>query len=129
MNNVTLSGNLVAAAEEKETTTGKKMATVRIAVNHAKREAEFFSITAFDHAATALLERASKGSPVVVSGRLRQRSWEDADSGEKRYAVDVVANQVFVSMRAPRSEEPAEETTDEPSASEPMPVDEEVVAF
>jgi single-strand DNA-binding protein len=39
----------------------------------------------------------NKGSRVVVSGRLEQRSWE-TDQGEKRYAFEIVADDVAASL-------------------------------
>ncbi len=43
-------------------------------------------------------ESLSKGTRVVVTGRLEQRSWE-TEQGEKRSVVEIVADEVGPSLR------------------------------
>jgi single-strand DNA-binding protein len=43
-------------------------------------------------------ESIGKGTRVVVTGRLEQRSWE-TDAGEKRSVVEIVADEIAPSLR------------------------------
>jgi len=45
---------------------------------------------AWAKAGEIIAQYMTKGSPILVSGRLDQRSWEDKDSGQKRSTVEVV---------------------------------------
>ena len=63
-----------------------------------EQEASFFTVIVWrdqaDHAAQSL----SKGSRVVVVGRLQQRSWT-AEDGSARSTVEVVAEELGPSLR------------------------------
>ena len=41
-----------------------------------------------------------KGLPVIITGRLEQRTWDDKDTGQKRSTVEVVADAVAVNVYA-----------------------------
>src|ERR1035437_3990108 len=76
MNHVTISGNLTADPEAKETKSDKSVTTFRIAVNSSKdRDAEFFNVVCFETTAENVLNYLSKGRSVAISGRLSHRSW------------------------------------------------------
>ena len=74
-----------------------QVASFTLAVNRrfAKEEpkADFFNITAWNKTAEFVGKYFTKGQQVLVSGRLENRSWED-NSGVKRYATDVIAEEV-----------------------------------
>lgn len=102
MNTVVLSGNLVADPVSR--TAGETLfATARIAVRRnfknskGEYDSDFFNIAAFKFAAERLLE-AKKGTPISVTGRLRQSQWEDAD-GKKRDGVDVTVEEVMIGLK------------------------------
>ena len=93
MNSVNLIGNLCSDVELKELGEDKKVANFRVAVNRGKEaDADFFRVTVWDRQAELCAEYLCKGRKVGIEGRLRSRSWED--EGQKRSAVEIVANRV-----------------------------------
>ena len=81
--------------------------TFGVAVNRSWRnqqsqeweeQTSFFNVVAWRQLAENIGASLSKGSRVVVSGRLEQRSWEN-DQGEKRSIVEIVADDVAASLR------------------------------
>ena len=63
-----------------------------------EQEPSFFTVIAWRDQAEHAAESLSKGSRVVVMGRLQQRSWT-ADDGSARSVVDVVADELGPSLR------------------------------
>ena len=109
MNSVSLIGNLATDVELKDVGPDKKVATFLLAVDRPARDAgaDFFSVSTWNRQAEVCSEYLTKGSRVGVEGRLRSRSWEDAE-GKRRSAVEVVANAIdFLSARD-RDESPFE---------------------
>jgi|SRR5579872_628825 len=99
VNVVSLIGNLCSDVELRQVAGDKKLATFRLAVDRPDEGADFVGIATWDRQAEACAEHLRKGSKVAVDGRLRSRSWEDAN-GRKRSALEVVANRVqFLSPR------------------------------
>lgn len=107
-NTVTIAGNVTRDPELRFTPNGAAVASFSVAVNRRWRNAQsgeyeeqtsFFDITAWKDLAQNLADSIHKGDRVVVMGRIEQRSWEDADSGDKRSKIEVVADDVAVSMR------------------------------
>ncbi len=58
----------------------------------------FFDVTAWQQLAENVAESVQKGTRVIVTGRLDQRSWETQD-GEKRSKIEIVADEVGPSVR------------------------------
>lgn len=105
-NNVTLIGNLVDDPELRFTPSGVALARLRLAVNRRWRgqdgewqeDTSFFTGTVWRDQAEAVAESLQKGTRVIVSGRLQQRSWE-TDAGEKRSVVEVQVDEIGPSLR------------------------------
>ena len=95
MNVVTLIGNLSSDVELRELGEDKRVGSFRIAVNRptADEEADFFRVTVWNKQAELCARYLAKGRRVGIEGRLRTNSWTD-DDGNKRSAVEVVANRV-----------------------------------
>jgi len=79
--------------------TGTAVLNFSIAVNRRfmkdkEQEADFFNIVAWQGTAEFVSKNFSKGQPICIEGRLQQRSWPDPTTGETRYAVEVVAENV-----------------------------------
>jgi single-strand DNA-binding protein len=109
MNVVTLIGNLATDVELREVAQDRKVATFLLAVDRPGSDAgaDFFPVATWNRQAEVCDEFLAKGSHVGVEGRLRSRSWEDAD-GKRHSAVEVVAARVeFLGSRA-RAEAPFE---------------------
>jgi len=100
-NRVILVGNLTRDPELRHIPSGQPVVHFDLAVNHTyttqngekKDEVSFIRITVWGKQAENCNKYLSKGKPVLVEGRLQQRSWTTKE-GEKRNAIDVVADRV-----------------------------------
>ena len=114
MNVVTLIGNLATDVELRELGDDRRVASFLLAVDRPgpDAKADFVRIAVWNKQAEVCGRYLAKGKRVAVDGRLRSRSWEDAD-GKRRRALEVVANRVqFLSPRdgsMPEAEVPVEE--------------------
>jgi single-strand DNA-binding protein len=105
-NSVTLIGNLVEDPELRFTASGVPMANIRLAVNRRWRDqagewqedTSFFGGTIWREQAESAAESLMKGTRVIVTGRLQQRSWETND-GEKRSVVEIAIDEIGPSLR------------------------------
>jgi single-strand DNA-binding protein len=127
-NRVILAGNLVRDPETRFAPSGLAVTGFGIAVNHryksnneVKEEVSFFDIVVFGKMGENCAEYLSKGRPVLVEGRLRQRRWE-AD-GVKRNKIEVVADNVQF-LGSPRGAAP--EGQDKTAAPAPEPPDDDI---
>ena len=106
-NNVTLVGNVTRDPEIRYTPSGQTVATFGLAVNRRwqnrqtnewEEQVSFFDVKCWAQMAENVSESVAKGTRVVVTGRLEQRSWE-TDNGDKRSKIEVVADEVAPSLR------------------------------
>lgn len=96
-NKVILMGNLTRDVEIRTTPSGQSVANFSLAVSRTWRgqdgqqneQTSFINCVAWGKAGEIIAQYTSKGSSLLVSGRLDQRSYEDKD-GNKRQAVEVV---------------------------------------
>jgi single-strand DNA-binding protein len=95
VNVVTLIGNLASDVELRELAEDRKVASFLLAVDRAGPEggADFVRVSAWNRQAEACARFLAKGRRVAVDGRLRSRSWDEAD-GKRRSAVEVSASTV-----------------------------------
>lgn len=99
LNVVALMGRLVADPQLRQTTTGKNVASFRVAVDRGRKDvngqnqADFFDIVAWDKSAEFVCRYFQKGSLIALEGRLQSRNYQDK-SGNNRNAVEVVVNNV-----------------------------------
>lgn len=95
-NKVTLMGNLTRDPELRTTPNGQSVASFSLAVNRTWRNAngeqqeavDYIDCNAWGKAGEIITQYMQKGRPLLVSGRLQQRSWEQ--DGQKRSKVEVV---------------------------------------
>lgn len=99
MNKVFLVGNLARDPEVRYTTSGKAVASFSIAVNrfsgngNGQNTVDFIPIVAWDKLAEICESYLSKGSKILVEGRMQVRNYEGKD-GIKRYVTEVVAQKI-----------------------------------
>jgi len=101
-NRVILAGNLTRDPELRFTGSGIPVCGFGLAVNRVfskNEEVDFFNVSAWRELGERVANYMSKGSPVLVEGRLQYRTWE-AQDGSKRSAVDVIADRVEFLGRA-----------------------------
>lgn len=105
MNKIILIGNLTKAPEMQATSSGLSVCRFGIAVNRSytdangERGTDFINVIAWRGLAENCGKYLTKGSKVCVCGSMQNRSWEDRD-GNKRYATEIVAEEVeFLSLK------------------------------
>ena len=95
-------GTVTRDPELRFTPNGAAVANFGLAWNRKGQNDEevvsFFDVTCWSGLAENVAESITKGSRVVVYGRLDQRSWENQD-GERRSKVEIVADDVAPSLR------------------------------
>lgn len=108
---VTIVGNLTRDPELQFTPNGASLCKFSVAVNRVwykdqqkQEETSFYNVVTWGDLANNVSASVQKGDRVIVSGRLQQRSWDDADSGQKRSVVEIVADEVGPSLRFALSE-------------------------
>src|SRR6202047_4585787 len=106
-NSVILVGNITRDPELRFTNTGQPTASFGLAVNRRwqnrqtqewEEATSFFDVVCWREMAENASESLARGSRVIVTGGLEQRSWETQD-GDKRSKVEVVADEIGPSLR------------------------------
>ena len=90
-------GNITRDPELRSTTSGTQVCGFSVAVNRNYKDSSgnnqesvsFIDCSAWGRAGEIIAQYAKKGSGILVSGRLEQRSWEDKE-GQKRSRVEIV---------------------------------------
>lgn len=96
-NKVILMGNLTRDVETRTTPSGQSVSNFSLAVTRSWKDqngqtqdqTSFINCVAWGKVGEIIGQYVQKGAPLLVSGRLDQRSYEDKD-GNKRQAVEVV---------------------------------------
>jgi single-strand DNA-binding protein len=98
LNKAMIIGNLGKDPEKKTLPSGMSVTNFSVAVNNRKKqgdnwvdETEWFSVVCFDRLADRAADWLKKGSKVYVEGRLQTRSWDDKESGQKKYRTELIA--------------------------------------
>ncbi len=102
-NKVQLIGHLGADPELRSLDNGNQLARFSLATNEAyknqkgekEEKTQWHSVVAWGKLAGIADQLLSKGTEVVVDGRLTHRNYEDKE-GIKRYSTDIVANELYV---------------------------------
>ena len=105
--NITLIGNLTRDPELKVSQGGVSYLPFSLAVNNNKKnangewetEASYFDCTAFKELAENIAGSVTKGTRLVVTGRVEQENWEDKETGAKRSKLVVIVDEVAASLK------------------------------
>ena len=105
-NNVTVVGNLTADPELRFTASGVAMVNISVADSRRyqdrngdwQEDTRFIRGTCWRDMAENVAESLPKGARVVISGRLKQRTWE-TNEGEKRSVVELDIQEIGPSLR------------------------------
>ena len=124
---VNLCGNLSRDPELRQTPSGKSVCQLGVAIGTAYKDASgewvekpnFFDVIVWGAQGEACARYLTKGSQVVVSGRLDQSTWE-AQDGSKRSKVQVIANSVVFPSRGSQGAEKAQRPLDNEDDSIPF---------
>jgi single-strand DNA-binding protein len=105
-NHTTIVGNLVDDPELRFTNNGIAIANMRVAVTQRVQQdgewrdgdTSFLKVNVWRGQAEHLADSLAKGDRVMVTGRLRQRSWETPE-GDKRSVIEIEADEVGASLK------------------------------
>lgn len=104
VNKVILVGHLGKDPEVKYTPSGTAIAKFTLATNERFKDkdgnwqdrTEWHNIVAWQRTAEVVGEYLKKGSQVYVEGRLRTDSWDDKETGQKKYRTEIVVNDLVL---------------------------------
>jgi single-strand DNA-binding protein len=133
VNKVILVGNVGQDPEVKYTPSGVPVARVSLATNERFKDGsdqwqdrtEWHSIVAWQRLAEIVGEYVRKGSKLYVEGKLQTSTWEDKQTGEKKYRTEIVAREVLLLTSRENGSEGRQTKAGEESTpdSVPTPVD------
>ena len=118
MNSIILLGRATSSIELKQTQAGKSVASFSLAVKRpfTKDTTDFHTVVCWDKHAELVSKYVPKGKQVCIRGYLTTRTWTD-NQGNKRYATEVVADEVsFVGNNENSTEAKPQTSTYTPSA-------------
>ena len=104
VNKVILVGNLGKDPELKYTPSGTAVAKISIATEESfkgkdgqwQSRTEWHNVVLWQRSAEIAGEYLKKGSKVYIEGKLQTRSWDDKQSGQKKYMTEVVCNDLVL---------------------------------
>jgi single-strand DNA-binding protein len=104
VNKVILIGNLGKDPEVKYTPQGTPVAKITLATNERFKgkdgnwqdRTEWHNVVLWQRLAEIAGEYLKKGGKVYIEGRLQTRSWDDKQTGQKKYMTEVVANDLVL---------------------------------
>lgn len=100
-------GNVTRDPELRMTPSGQNVCSFGIATNRfyknqageRQQSAEFHNVVAWGRLAEVCGQYLKKGSLVFIEGRIQTRSWQDQNSGQKRFRTEVVAETMQLGPR------------------------------
>ena len=90
LNTVTITGRLTKDPEMKTTQSGKNVVSFSVAVNGYKEgDVSYIDVTAWEKTAELISKYFNKGSRILISGQLQQRSWEKDGKRQSKIEINV----------------------------------------
>lgn len=126
LNSVILIGRLTKDPELRYTSSGKAVATIRLAVDRGttnpqgEKETDFIDVVVWERQAETVANYLQKGRLIAVQGRLQIRQYETQE-GQKREKAEVVASQVKFLDKAQEQQEHGTGDRQEQPRREPAP--------
>ena len=128
VNKVILVGNVGQDPEVKYTASGVPVAKVSLATNERFKDrndqgqdrTEWHSVVAWQRLAEIVGECVRKGTKLYVEGKLQTSTWEDKQSGERKYRTEIIARDIVLLGSRDVGEEGRPETHGEESNPEPV---------
>ena len=101
-NKVFLLGNVGKDPEIKATAGGMTIATFSLATADRAKDAqgnwadktEWHNLVAFQRTAEIVRDYVKKGTQLFVEGKIQTRSWDDKESGQKKYRTEILVNEL-----------------------------------
>jgi single-strand DNA-binding protein len=100
VNKVILLGNVGKDPEMRSTPGGTLVANFTLATSDRQKDAqgnwqdrtEWHNLVAFTRTAEIIRDYVKKGSKLYVEGKIQTRSWDDKETGAKRYRTEIIVN-------------------------------------
>ncbi len=100
LNKAIIIGNLTRDPELRSLPSGVKVCSFSIATNRVWKDksgvrqesTDYHNVVVFGRQAETVAQYMKKGSSMLVEGRIQTRSWDDKNSGEKKYRTEIVAD-------------------------------------
>jgi single-strand DNA-binding protein len=102
VNKVLLLGNVGKDPEIRATPGGAQVANFTLATADRQKDAqgnwqdktEWHNLIAFSRTAEIVRDYVKKGTQLFIEGKIQSRSWDDKQSGEKKYRTEIIANEL-----------------------------------
>ncbi len=100
VNKVILLGNVGKDPEIRSTGGGTMVANFTLATSDRQKDAqgnwqdhtEWHNLVAFGRTAEIIRDYVKKGSKLYIEGKIQTRSWDDKETGAKRYRTEIIVN-------------------------------------
>ena len=104
LNKVVLLGNVGKDPEIRSTAGGSVVATFSIATADRQKDqqgnrqdkTEWHNLVAFQRTAEIVRDYVKKGHKLYIEGKLTTRSWDDKESGQKKYKTEIIVNELIL---------------------------------
>ncbi len=104
VNKVTLLGNVGKDPEIRSTPSGVMVASLTQATSDRQKDAqgnwqdrtEWHNLKAFNRTAEIVRDYVKKGSKLYIEGKITTNSWDDKESGQKRYRTEILVNELVL---------------------------------
>jgi single-strand DNA-binding protein len=104
VNKVILLGNLGKDPEVKYTPSGMAVANFSLATTERAKDkegnwqdkTEWHNLKAFGRTAEVAGEYLKKGRTVYIEGKLQSSSWDDKETGQKKYKTEIIVNEMIM---------------------------------
>lgn len=129
LNKAIVIGNLTRDPELKALPSGIKVCSFSLATNRVWKDAngarqestDYHNVVVFGRQAETVAQYMKKGNSMLVEGRMQTRSWDDKNSGEKKYRTEIVADKTQFGPKPNAT--PGSYTPTENNAPAPKPQD------
>ncbi len=100
VNKVILLGNVGKDPEIRTTPGGTVVANLTLATSDRQKDAqgnwqdrtEWHNLVAFTRTAEIIRDYVKKGNKLYIEGKIQTRSWDDKESGQKKYRTEIIVN-------------------------------------
>jgi len=128
LNKAFLIGRLTRNPETKALPSGQSVTSFGMATDNfytdksgqKQQQTEFHNIVAFGRLAEISAQYLTKGSLVLIEGRIRTRTWQDS-TGNQRYRTEIVAQSLQLGPRSAQSSQSNKENQDQGSKKDEIP--------
>jgi single-strand DNA-binding protein len=104
VNKVILLGNVGKDPEIRSSASGVMVANLTLATSDRQKDAqgnwqdrtEWHNLVAFNRTAEIVRDYVKKGSKLYIEGKIQTRSWDDKESGQKRYRTEIIVNELVL---------------------------------